>query len=519
MRLVGTGRQAKVLAAALIVSATACSDQSFELSPQAKYSWIHMQGNLLAQKKLLQLGELIPTDTLITDVNLVDVKSGTIRKNVAVLVRNGKIDWIRDDIDIAGLNGINRINGRDQFLAPGLTDMHVHTHDDSDYLLHLAYGVTSIREMNGWPWRLERRRLLEAGKLLAPNMFITSRILNSSDFGGYAIALDTEEQARTAVREAARDGYDAIKTHNGLSNDIYMAILDETRSLGLEVVGHIPVRVKVKDAISAGMHTAEHFKGYIDDSNLQISGEDWLTPSIDMNMFLTPTFYAYREHQRAAAAQEIIDQSAHMVLPHRSMAWKRYAEQEADELTQLRQTIRPKSEEIFKTLLPHNIKWLAGTDSGGYELMVPGEALIEELEIMEGLGLSPLEALRSATTRAAQAMNWSDRIGHIAPGMSADLILLEQNPLEAISNLRTLKAVMVRGIWLPDPASLVVNAEIVASAASGVDRGKFAAAVELAEEHAAAGYAQSTLSLDMWTNLAEELGATDLAVRLRALSE
>ena len=298
-----------------------------------------------------------------------------------------------------------------------------------------------------------------------------------------------------------------------------MAILEEARSLGLEVVGHIPVRVTVKDAISAGMHTAEHFKGYIDDGNLQISGEDWLTPSIDMNMFLTPTFYAYREHQRAAVAQEIIDQSAHMVLPHRSMAWKRYAEQEADELTQLRQTIRPKSEEIFKTLLPHNMKWLAGTDSGGYELMVPGEALIEELEIMEGLGLSPLEALRSATTRAAQAMNWSDRIGHIAPGMSADLILLERNPLEAVSNLRTLQAVMVRGIWLPDPASLVVNAEIVDSAATGVDREQFEAAVELAEEHAAAGYAQSTLSLDMWINLAEELGATDLAVRLRVLGK
>ena len=103
--------------------------------------------------------------------------------------------------------------------------------------------------------------------------------------------------------------------------------------------------------------------------------------------------------------------------------------------------------------------------------------------------------------------------------MSADLILLERNPLEAVSNLRTLQAVMVRGIWLPAPASLVVNAEIVDSAATGVDREQFEAAVELAEEHAAAGYAQSTLSLDMWTNLAEELGTMDLAVRLRALGK
>jgi len=519
LKQVGAARQTMVLMAVLILSVVACTDQADDLSAQTQYRWLHMQGNLLAQQKLLELGKLTATDTLITQVNLVDVMAGTIRNDVSVLVRNGKIEWVRDDVDVADVEGTIRIDGNDQYLVPGLTDMHVHTHDDSDYLLQLAFGVTSIREMNGWPWRLQRRQMVEAGKLLAPNMFITSRILNSSDFGGYAIALDTEEEARSAVREAARDGYDAIKTHNGLSKDIYMAILDEAHSLGLEVVGHIPVRVKVSEAITAGMHTAEHFKGYIDDSNLKISKEDWLTPSIDSDMYLTPTFYTYREHQRAAAAQEILDESANLVLPHRHLAWQRYAEQEADRLTRLRQTIRPKSEEIFEALLPHNIKWLAGTDSGGYELMVPGQALIEELEIMERLGLTPLEALRSATSRAAQAMSWSDRTGHIAPGMSADLIILKKNPLETVSNLRTLQAVMIRGIWLPHPADLVVNGEFLDHSATAVGRRQFAAAVELAEEHAAAGYAQSSLSLDMWISLAEELGETDLADRLRALSK
>lgn len=518
MSQAGTIRRTMFLVTALTISASACSDRAHELSPQAKYAWLHMQGNLLAQQKLIELGELATTDTLISEVNLVDVMTGTIRRNASVLVRDGKIDWIGDDVDIADLNGIVRIDGGNRYLAPGLTDMHVHTHDDSDYLLHLAFGVTSIREMNGWPWRLERRRMVEAGKLLAPNMFITSRILNSSDFGGYAIALDNEEQARAAVREAVSDGYDAIKTHNGLSNDIFMAILDEALSLGVDVVGHIPVRVKVSDAIKAGMHTAEHFKGYIDDSNLEISDEDWLTPSIDMDMYLTPTFYAYREHKRAAAAQEIIDDSADMVLPHRRLAWKRYAEQQADELTQLRQTIRPKSEEIFRALLPQSNNWLAGTDSGGYELMVPGEALIEELEIMEGLGLTPLEGLRSATSRAAQAMDWSDRTGHIAPGMSADMILLDKNPLESISNLRSLQAVMIRGIWLSDPASLVVNGEDLDRSATVLDKRQFEELVQLAERHVAMGYAQSSMSAELWAVLADELGELEWGARLRALN-
>ena len=151
--------------------------------------------------------------------------------------------------------------------------------------------------------------------------------------------------------------------------------------------------------------------------------------------------------------------------------------------------------------------------------MVPGEALIEELEIMEGLGLAPLEALRSATSRAARAMGWSDRTGHIAPGMSADLILLKKNPLETVSNLRTLQAVMVRGIWLPHPADLVVNGESLDRSATDVDRRQLEEAVELAEKHAAAGYAQSTVSLDIWIGLAEEHGETDLADRLRVLGQ
>ncbi len=506
-----------VLAIALFVVASACGDNESELSAQARYAWVHMQGNLLAQERLLELGELTPTDTLFRDVHVVDVVNGAIRRHASVLVRNGSIEWIREDEDAPSLEGVVEIEGTGRYLAPGLVDMHVHTHDDADYLLHLAYGVTSIREMNGWPWRLARRGLVESGKLLAPNMFITSRILNSSDFGGYAIAVNTEEQARAAVREAEKEGYDAVKTHNGLSHDVYMAIVDESRALGLEVVGHIPVRVKVAEAISTGMRTAEHFKGYIDDSTLEISTEDWLTPSIDTDMYLTPTFYAYREHQRGAEARKIVDESASLVLPHRRLAWQRYVEGEADELTQLRQTIRPKSEAIFKTLMPHDIKWLAGTDSGGYELMVPGEALIEELEIMEGLGLSPLEALRSATTRASEAMDWSDRTGYLAPGMRADMILLSENPLETVTNLRSLQAVMVRGIWLSDPKALIENGESINHSTTSIGRREFAAAVRRAEEYAASGYAQSTMSLGIWIRLAEELGEAELAGRLKAL--
>ena len=149
--------------------------------------------------------------------------------------------------------------------------------------------------------------------------------------------------------------------------------------------------------------------------------------------------------------------------------------------------------------------------------MVPGEALIEELEIFQDLGLSPLEALRSGTTRASDAMNWSDRIGQISPGFQADLLLLERNPLESVANLRSLRATVIRGRLIEDPKSIVENGSALDLSATHIDLRDLESAVATAEQHAAAGYAQSSMSLALWIELAETLSRPDLAERLRAL--
>lgn len=512
---IGSRLVAVVLALTLVAAAPHA--EPTPLTDDSRYAWLNMQGNLQAQARLITLAAEPPEDLLLSNVTIVDVGNGVLRQQQSIVIRDGRIDWVGDSDSTIDESGLVTIDGTGYYAAPGLTDMHVHTHDDADFLLHLAFGVTTIREMNGWPWRLARRQLVESGGLTAPNMYITSRILNSSDFGGYAIAVNAEPEARSAVRAARDAGYDAIKTHNGLAKDVFFAIVDEAHRLGLDVVGHIPVRVSVAEAIDAGMLTAEHFKGYIDDSVLEISTQDWQSPTEGAAIYLTPTFYAYREHLRGDDAQRVIEASSHYVLPHKKIDWRRYASMEADKLTRLRQTIRPKSEEIFKALSPVFHNWLAGTDSGGYNLMVPGEALIEELEILEELGLSPLEALRSATTRAADAMNWSDRVGQIAPGFQADLLLLNRNPLESVANLRSLRATTIRGRLIDDPKGLIENGSALNVSVTHINIKDLEAAVATAEQHAAAGYAQSSMSLALWIELAETLSRPDLAERLRAL--
>mgnify|MGYP001824378380 CR=1 FL=1 len=417
--------------------------------------WHWIQSNLIAQERILQIGSGNDEDSqYITNVNIVKLPEGEVRANSAVLIEDGKIAWIGTDLEIPAGMQTNRIDGRGRYLSPGLFDMHVHTQNDFGYLLQLSMGVTSIREMNGDLRLLARQQAVNDGELFIPNMFVVGPILNSNDLNGFAIAVNTLEEAKAEVRRAAENGYQAIKVHNGLANDVFHAIALESKRVGLPLVGHIPVSVTVAEAIESGMSTAEHFKGYLIDNTLQVSTEDWVSASVGMQMFLTPTFSTYREKLRGEDALDLLAREGHLVPPFRRVRWLDIAGQEITDKTRLRQAAFSKQEAIFKELISLDLNWLAGTDAGSYDTLVPGFALLEELEIMEDFGLPTLEVLKAATTSAANALGWQDHVGRVEIGMQADLLLLDENPLETVSNLRSVSGVMLRGRWIDEPILL-----------------------------------------------------------------
>ncbi len=149
--------------------------------------------------------------------------------------------------------------------------------------------------------------------------------------------------------------------------------------------------------------------------------------------------------------------------------------------------------------------------------MIPGFALIEELEIMESFGLSTLETLKAATTNAADAMGRSDRIGRIEPGLQADFILLSANPLDGVGNLRALEGVMVRGHWIDEPASLRLPVSAYDGTTDAMTRENLLAAVGRAEYIYGNGYVPSSLDLESWAQMMAGQGHDDLAQRLLAL--
>jgi hypothetical protein len=397
-----------------------------------------------------------PEASAFVHVRLLDVESGVLRPDTTVVVASsGRIATVGPDAYTPVPAGARRIDGRGRVLIPGLVDMHVHDLVSwSQLLLNLAQGVTTARDMNGFPWLLALRDRIRANGVLGPNLYVTGQILNFYPNEWYFRVVQTPQEVRAAVVEQARDGYDFIKVHNNMPFGMYRALADEAHKHGLDFVGHIPQEVLVADAVRLGQRTLEHMKGFYLDNGLKPSTEDWLAVMRHASgVFVCPTFYVNRSSFRGAAAAALLAAPEMRYAPWRlRQAWANLAQEPSDENLKLEQNLLPMSLAMSRALHAIRTPFIAGTDSGGgFAFQIPGFALHAELGYFLQAGFSPLETLRAATIEAARAMRKENDFGVVAPGKRADLVLLGADPLTNLEALEKIEGVMVRGIWLDRP--------------------------------------------------------------------
>jgi imidazolonepropionase-like amidohydrolase len=198
----------------------------------------------------------------IRGVTVVDVKSGQARRDVNVLVRDGRI--VSVDSGAAGFSppaNAAVVDGRGKFLIPGLWDMHVHLSwtTSSALPLLIANGVTSVRDLGGSLPELDAwRTRIEDGALVGPRIVRVGPILNGQSFNKYQLVPGNPDQTRGVARGLKAAGVDALKVHRRMERESYFALIDEARTLGLRVVGHVPMTVTPEEASNAGQQTIEH---------------------------------------------------------------------------------------------------------------------------------------------------------------------------------------------------------------------------------------------------------------------
>jgi imidazolonepropionase-like amidohydrolase len=360
------------------------------------------------------------------------------------------------------------------------------------------------------------RAAIESGTLVAPRIVTGGPLIDGPPpvFKEF-LTIDSGDAMRREVRRLHAQGADFIKLYNRLSRDSFLAAMEESRRLGLPVAGHVPVAVGAAEASDLGMRSVEHSFRHrmacsrdeaamrrklqeqvraaaasdwtryweVEDAvwrlGLEYSGEACLELGRTFarnGTWFVPTAVEMMSRFRPEITSEeslatLFDDPRLVHFPARRVAqWREQmavergevfgrAKASGDPIGTLDRVEKERAAEVANrlrmTLDLHRggTRLLAGTDASfNFPLVLMGFSLHEELELMVRSGLDPADALRTATLNPAVFLGLSESLGAIAPGKSADLVLLAANPLEDIRNTTKITAVVLRGRYLDRPA-------------------------------------------------------------------
>jgi hypothetical protein len=416
-----------------------------------------------------------PKAVLIDNVRLISMAMDApeVEDQRAVLVVGDEIKAVGDAGALTPPDGALIVDGTGKTLLPGLIDAHVHLWDEAELAAYLAHGVTGVRNMSGMPFHLPLGGRIASGEILGPDFQTTGPILNSPGPNDQIIhkLVTTAPEARAAVIEQYDAGYRDLKVYSNLTPEAYRAILVESRRLGMSVSGHTPEGVRepgmpierpfsipLAESLGQGFVTLEHVETVVWHGLRGGSDEDQMRElAVEIAASaetVTATLIAHDNLVRVAASNgEYLDRPgvetiSPLVRWFEKGNYEFWSEQDPANYE------GPRGEFFLTaTRLLHEagVPLIAGTD-GGIFTNIPGSSMTRELELLVKAGLSPHEALASATRISADALGF-EKTGVVAPGYRANLMLLSDDPLNDISVVETPSAVMIGGYWL-DEASL-----------------------------------------------------------------
>ncbi len=429
---------------------------------------------LLLTLPVLLLARAQPKPPIVfTHVTIIDVTGATPKRDTTVVITGDRISAIGDNIPLPA--GAQVVDATGKFLIPGLWDMHVHWYVRDTFTLFLANGVTGVRQMFGNSDLLRWRDQIAKGSLLGPRMVVASPIIDGPQpIWPNSIAVRNEDEGRKAVRRVKQWGADFVKVYALLPRDAYFGIADEAKQQGITFVGHVPSSVSPAEASDAGQKSIEHLTGIlIASSDKETELRDKLVKADSPEARGRIQAMALETYNQKKAADliarfarnqtwqcptlTVLRSSAYLgdenfrrdgrlrYIPRplqQRWNFRVINRSESDEAVEKK--VLQKQFEIVGAMQKAGVPILAGTDTGN-PYCFPGFSLHEELALLVLTGLTPVEALRSATLNPAKFFGLDQTLGTIEQGKIADLVLLEANPLLDIRNTQRISAVVSNG--------------------------------------------------------------------------
>jgi imidazolonepropionase-like amidohydrolase len=418
-------------------------------------------------------------------LRLVDVIDGSVRDidpgltwtsatplaNRATIVHAGRL-WdgtsaaVRADMDIvldgtriksvephrAALHTGNVVDGTNATVIPGLIEIHSHlvkAYGEALGRIWLSWGITTVRSPAGNPFEdVEQREAVESGVRIGPRTFMAGEPIDGTRIyypGGASVDEGSVEIGQQLER-ATRLGYDFMKTYVRLPDLIQKRVVEEAHRRGLSVTSH-----ELYPAVAFGADGVEHVRGTSrrgyspKQSQLNRTYGDVVSLLAASQMTITPTVGIQGGFQLQTIRDASWLNDPRMSLYPASVlaSWRTVAAQprnQADIDRRLAMT-KPVEKAVFD-IVKAGGRVTAGTDA---PINPYGLSLLMELEQYVAGGLTPLQALQSATTVNARALGMENDLGAIAPGRLADLVILDGNPLTNIRDLRRVRSVVKDG--------------------------------------------------------------------------
>ncbi|MEO1657412.1 MAG: amidohydrolase family protein [Pseudomonadota bacterium] len=391
---------------------------------------------------------------------------------------------VRDEIikevgtDIVPAPEMEIIDAEGMFMMPGLADMHGHYFRNIDGPLYIANGVTTLRNLWGRAAIIEIGAASEAKAFPGPRVVTSGPIMDGPDpIWQTSLSVTTPEMAVGAVRAQQATGYPAIKLYERLDADVYRAAVEEARRLGMQVWAHTPDSLTIDDILELQIDSLEHLDN-IEDVLLPDELPSEIEAIVDF-----PTYVRAFTQKWAAADVDKITPLAHrfadagvantptMAVISDSGALMHdldgfFASEEGQTIDSFYQQswsaearvmtalldldliaeARAKKLLFIKALYDAGAPLLIGTDTPN-PFVTPGYSLHRELAAFEEAGIPRGVILELATKGAAEFLGESDVFGRVAPGLRADLLILESDPRESLETLRKPQAVLAGGTY------------------------------------------------------------------------
>ena len=426
-----------------------------------------------------------PKQIVVTHVTVINPGTSSVQPDTTVVITGNRIAAVSSGAGFQPPKNAIVIDGRGKYLIPGLWDMHVHSAfgdwfpcgRDIILPLFIANGVTGVRDMGGdIPVLFAWREQIGEGKIIGPRMIVSGPMLDGYLADGKSlrfpssVAVTTPESAVAAVDSLKAQGVDFIKVQSEISRDAYLAAAAEAHKQGLPIVGHVPTKVRLSETVAAGQKSIEHLMGIFEGCSAEedkfISGQGDLKLMLSTydqqrcdaliallaktQTWQVPTL-AWQRGGTFLDQRDLKHQPLDKYVPAywRDVTWHRFTDEMMPDLLHdplaLRQEYFARNLRMVGAMHRAGVPFLAGTDTAPGVYIMPGFSLHDELANFVEAGFTPMESLQTATSNPAKFLGIESTFGSIEAGKTADLVLLNANPLDDIRNTTKINCVIANG--------------------------------------------------------------------------